>query len=302
MVRKKSWFGLKCLFWSPKTWPEMSQSRLRNTRFCCHKHGWKCPMVSLRYLVLVSMNTAGDGLTSCGKYPDLVSTKTVGNVPIGFLRNIWFWPPQTWPEMARLPKKNIWIWSPQTWLEMSPGFLKTFFFFQKRLVLSPQTWLEIAWHSVNNIWLWSPQRQVSLKKYVFDHLKHGWRWSAFPRKIYRFCAHKNSWKLSWSLLEYSRFWSPQTLLEMSLGPLKAHLVLSPQTRLEMSTGDHHKHGDGPTSHEKHPVLVATKTAGNVQRCPLKKLFFFSHEHRWRWPNFLWTISHSLKTWRRLEKR
>lgn len=130
MVRKKSWFGLKCLFWSPKTWPEMSQSRLRNTRFCCHKHGWKCPMVSLRYLVLVSMNMAGDGLTSCGKYPDLVSTKTVGNVPIGFLRNIWFWPPQTWPEMARLPKKNIWIWSPQTWLEMSPGFLKTFFFFK----------------------------------------------------------------------------------------------------------------------------------------------------------------------------
>lgn len=139
---------------------------------------------------------------------------------------------------------------------------------------------------MNNIWLWSPQRQVSLKKYGFDHLKHGWRWSAFPRKIYRFCAHKNSWKLSWSLLEYSRFWSPQTLLEMSLGPLKAHLVLSPQTRLEMSTGDHHKHGDGPTSHEKHPVLVATKTAGNVQRCPLKKLFFFSHEHRWRWPNYL----------------
>lgn len=176
------------------------------------------------------------------------------------------------------------------------------FFFQKRLVLSPQTWLEIAWHSVNNIWLWSPQRQVSLKKYVFDHLKHGWRWSAFPRKIYRFCAHKNSWKLSWSLLKYSRFWSPQTLLEMSLGPLKAHLVLSPQTRLEMSTGDHHKHGDGQTSHEKHPVLVATKTAGNVQRCPLKKHFFFSHEHRWRWPNFLWTISHSLKIWRRLEKR
>lgn len=190
MVRKKSWFGLKCLFWSPKTWPEMSQSRLRNTRFCCHKHGWKCPMVSLRYLVLVSMNTAGDGLTSCGKYPDLVSTKTVGNVPIGFLRNIWFWPPQTWPEMARLPKKNIWIWSPQTWLEMSPGFFfpKTSGFvptnvtgdcltfreqylalvstktgvLEKIWFWSPQTWLEMECIPKKNIQILCPQKQLEI--------------------------------------------------------------------------------------------------------------------------------------------
>lgn len=190
MVRKKSWFGLKCLFWSPKTWPEMSQSRLRNTRFCCHKHGWKCPMVSLRYLVLVSMNTAGDGLTSCGKYPDLVSTKTVGNVPIGFLRNIWFWPPQTWPEMARLPKKNIWIWSPQTWLEMSPGFFfpKTSGFvptnvtgdcltfreqylalvstktgvLEKICFWSPQTWLEMECIPKKNIQILCPQKQLEI--------------------------------------------------------------------------------------------------------------------------------------------
>lgn len=190
MVRKKSWFGLKCLFWSPKTWPEMSQSRLRNTRFCCHKHGWKCPMVSLRYLVLVSMNMAGDGLTSCGKYPDLVSTKTVGNVPIGFLRNIWFWPPQTWPEMARLPKKNIWIWSPQTWLEMSPGFFfpKTSGFvptnvtgdcltfreqylalvstktgvLEKICFWSPQTWLEMECIPKKNIQILCPQKQLEI--------------------------------------------------------------------------------------------------------------------------------------------
>ena len=35
-------FWLKCLFWSPQTWLELSQGVLRNSVFRRHKHGCRC--------------------------------------------------------------------------------------------------------------------------------------------------------------------------------------------------------------------------------------------------------------------
>ena len=53
-------FWLKCLFWSPQTWLELSQGVLRNSVFRRHKHGCRCSGILSKISIFFAANSAGN--------------------------------------------------------------------------------------------------------------------------------------------------------------------------------------------------------------------------------------------------
>lgn len=56
---------------------------LKRIQFLNHKHGWRCPPSSQKYVFCVTTNTAGDALASCHKY-QILSPQTLLEIVLTF--------------------------------------------------------------------------------------------------------------------------------------------------------------------------------------------------------------------------